>query len=46
MVADDPLVDITHVANLKAVLRDGVPVDFAKLPTPPVVTAYPRDADG
>lgn len=45
VVRDDPLADVTNVSKLVAVIKDGVPVDVARLPDPPLVTRYPRDAD-
>lgn len=45
VVRKDPLADIAHMSELSSVIKDGTPVDFARLPTTPLVTKYPRDAD-
>lgn len=43
VIDGDPLLDITNIGRLSAVVKDGEPVDFRSLPLRPVVTAYPRD---
>ena len=45
VVKRDPLADIAHMGQLSSVIMDGVPIDFERLPTNPLVTKYPRDAD-
>ncbi|MBI4697097.1 MAG: amidohydrolase family protein [Gammaproteobacteria bacterium] len=45
VVRADPLADVTNVRKLSAVVKDGVPVDFGKLPLNPMVTKYPRVED-
>jgi len=45
VVARDPLADIAHMGDLVSVIKDGVVVDLARLPTTPLVTKYPRNAD-
>jgi len=45
IVDGDPLVDVANAAKLVAVIKDGVPVDVARLPDAPLVTRYPRDTD-
>ena len=45
VVRRDPLADIGAMSELSVVVKDGTQVDFARLPDPPVVTKYPRDAD-
>jgi len=45
VVKRDPLVDIARMGELSMVIKDGAPIDFGRLPTTPLVTKYPRDAD-
>ena len=45
VVNRDPLADIARMSELSIVIKDGTPVDFERLPTTPLVTKYPRDAD-
>lgn len=45
VVDGDPLRDLGCAGRLVHVIKDGVPVDFARLPDPPLVTRYPREAD-
>jgi len=41
----NPLADVANATALAAVIKDGKEVDFARLPDPPLVTKYPREAD-
>jgi len=45
VVRRDPLADIAAMSELSVVIKDGAAIDFARLPDPPIVTKYPRDAD-
>ena len=45
LVRHDPLADIAHMSDLSTVIKDGVPVDFERLPVTPLVTRYPRGED-
>ncbi|MCX7169874.1 MAG: amidohydrolase family protein [Proteobacteria bacterium] len=45
VVAEDPLNEITNIAKLNVVVKDGERVDFKRLPLKPMVNDYPRDAD-
>jgi len=45
VVREDPLADVANATALAAVIKDGKEVDIARLPDPPLVTKYPREAD-
>ncbi|MBI5615470.1 MAG: amidohydrolase family protein [Gammaproteobacteria bacterium] len=45
VVKRDPLADIARMSELAVVIKDGIPVDFEKLPTQRLVTKYPRGED-
>ena len=46
MILDaDPLADPANYAKVSAVYKDGVPVDRARLPVKPIVTAEPDKLD-
>ncbi len=45
ILREDPLADVANAGTLAALFKDGVEVDFARLPDPPLVTKYPRDED-
>ena len=45
VVDGDPLRALANAGRLVHVIKDGAPVDVARLPDPPLVTRYPREAD-